>query len=95
MLQITCPYCGQRDETEFQFGGEAHIIRPPKPSIITDEEWTDYLYFRDNPKGVHYERWRHLHGCGQWFNMARNTVTHEILNVYAMGEFKPKAMAAE
>ncbi len=31
----------------------------------------DYLFFRDNPKGVHLERWRHGFGCGQWFNVAR------------------------
>ena len=29
---------------------------------------------RSNPKGVHFERWRHVHGCGRWFNLARDTV---------------------
>ena len=24
------------------------------------------------------ERWRHTYGCGRWFNLVRNTVTHEI-----------------
>ena len=27
MLQIPCPWCGPRDEIEFSYGGEAHIIR--------------------------------------------------------------------
>jgi heterotetrameric sarcosine oxidase delta subunit len=38
---------------------------------------------------VHLERWRHVQGCGRWFNLARNTVTHEVLSVYAMTEPPP------
>ncbi|TLY56425.1 MAG: sarcosine oxidase subunit delta, partial [Gammaproteobacteria bacterium] len=40
-------------------------------------------------KGVHLERWRHAYGCGQWFNVARHTVTHEVLSVYAMTDAPP------
>jgi len=76
-----------RDEPEFTFGGPAHVARPPFEA--TDAEWTDYLYGRENPKGVHYERWCHSYGCGRWFNVARHTVTHEILAVYRMGEARP------
>jgi len=54
-----------------------------------DEIWGGYLFFRDNPRGVHLERWRHVQGCGRWFNLARNTVTHEVLAVYAMTEPPP------
>ena len=42
-----------------------------------------------NPKGVHFERWNHARGCRRWFNVARHTVTHEILAVYKMGEPPP------
>ena len=87
MLQITCPYCGCRDESDFSFGGESHITRPSLDSI--DAEWSDYLFNRENPKGIHYERWVHSYGCGRWFNVARNTVTHEIHATYKMGEPKP------
>jgi heterotetrameric sarcosine oxidase delta subunit len=87
MLQFTCPYCGCRDEPEFSFGGESHVTRPPLDS--SDAEWSDYLFNRKNPKGVHYERWIHSYGCGRWFNVARNTVTHEIHATYKMGEPKP------
>ena len=87
MLRIDCPYCGVRDETEYAFGGPAHVARPALAA--TDGEWTAYLYLRDNPKGVHLERWCHSHGCGQWFNVARDTVTHAVLRVYAMGEGRP------
>jgi heterotetrameric sarcosine oxidase delta subunit len=52
--------------------------------------WGDYLFNRTNPKGVHFERWLHVYGCGRWFNVARDTVTHEILTVYLMGEPKPR-----
>lgn len=87
MLQIPCPYCGVRDEDEFRWGGESHIARPAPD--CPDRIWADYLFNRDNPKGVHYERWLHAYGCGRWFNLARHTVTHEILAVYRMGEAKP------
>jgi sarcosine oxidase subunit delta len=87
MLRIACPYCGLRDEPEFVFGGPSHLIRPAFDA--TDAEWTDYLFNRDNPKGIHNERWLHAYGCGRWFNVARNTLTHQILAVYPMGETKP------
>lgn len=88
MLRICCPYCGVRDEPEFTFGGPSHITRPPPDA--TDAVWAAYLFNRDNPKGLHAERWLHSFGCGRWFNVARNTVTHEILVVYRMGEAKPE-----
>jgi sarcosine oxidase delta subunit len=39
---------------------------------------------------VHHERWCHSYGCGQWFNIVRDTVTHRILATYRMGEHKPR-----
>ena len=32
-------------------------------------------------------------GCRQWFNLARNTATDEILAIYKMGEKPPKLNA--
>ena len=87
MLRIPCPWCGIRDETEFRFGGEAHVERPGLE--VSDAEWADYLFNRENPKGLHYERWCHVYGCSQWFNVVRDTVTHEIHAVYEMGEPRP------
>jgi len=87
MLRIPCPYCGVRDEPEFHFGGPSHIARPALD--VTDAEWADYLFNRENPKGINYERWLHTYGCGRWFNVARSTLTHEIRAVYAMGAAKP------
>ncbi len=87
MLRIPCPYCGTRDESEFRFGGESHVERPGLE--VSDAEWADYLFNRNNPKGLHYERWCHTYGCSQWFNVVRDTLTHEIYAVYRMGEVKP------
>ncbi|MEM1111575.1 MAG: sarcosine oxidase subunit delta [Pseudomonadota bacterium] len=89
MIVIQCPWCGSRSEEEFTCGGESHILRPEKPAEVSDEEWAAYLYQRKNPKGVHYERWRHTYGCRQWFNVARDTVTHEVVAVYRMNEPRP------
>ena len=89
MLLISCPYCGPRAELEFSYGGEAHIERPKEPEALSDAEWGDYLFMRTNNKGVYLERWCHSHGCRRWFNVARNTVTYEILAVYDAGAPPP------
>ena len=90
MLLIDCPWCGPRDETEFSYGGEAHIARPETPEKLSDEDWGDYVFMRSNVKGVLLERWCHSHGCRRWFNVARDTVTYRILAVYRMGEKPPE-----
>ena len=79
MLQLNCPFCGLRDEAEFSCGGEAHIARPLARNQLSDKDFADYLFLRDNPKGVFLERWRHAAGCRRWFNVARHTVSHEII----------------
>lgn len=88
MLRITCPYCGERDEQEFNWGGESHIRRPEL--VASDAQWGDYLFNRNNLKGLSFERWCHSYGCNQWFNVARNTVTHEIYVAYGIDEPKPE-----
>ena len=88
MLLIPCPWCGERDEIEFRNGGEAHILRAdPAPS--DDKAWADYLYMRNNPKGLLAERWVHQAGCRRWFNLLRDTVSHRIVAVYRIGEAPP------
>ena len=90
MLIINCPHCGPREESEFACGGEAHIARPLAENSISDAEFADYLFLRDNPKGLFLERWRHSAGCRRWFNIARDTVSHEIIEVYPMGALPRK-----
>ncbi len=87
MMQIPCICCGLRDENEFVCGGTSHIVRAALGG--DDRSWGEYLFFRDNPQGRHLERWRHVHGCGLWFNLQRDTVTHEITAAYAMTAAPP------
>ncbi|MBT2228378.1 sarcosine oxidase subunit delta [Nonomuraea sp. NEAU-A123] len=82
MLLITCPWCGPRDETEFQYGGQAHVAYPEDPSALSDEEWASYLFYRDNPDGRFRERWVHSVGCRKWFNAVRDTRSYEIIETY-------------
>ena len=77
MLLIPCPHCGNRAEIEFQNGGEV-IQRPADPSSLSDEQWADYLFNRDNGKGVVCEHWWHLHGCQRWFVLERDTRSNEF-----------------
>ena len=90
MLLIECPYCGERPEPEFVYGGQAHIARPRDPAAVSAQQWTTYLYLRDNKRGIHAERWRHTHGCARFFNCLRDTVSDKILVTYKMGESKPE-----
>ena len=50
----------------------AHLRRPD-PATADDAVWAEYLFIRKNPKGLCFERWRHVQGCGRWFNAARDT----------------------
>ncbi len=92
MLLIPCPFCGPRPELEFRYGGQAHIARPENPAALSDGEWAEFLYLRDNVRGVHAERWRHIHGCARFFNMLRDTTTDRILTTYKTGEPRPEAV---
>jgi len=89
MLLIPCPYCGDRPEVEFAYGGEAHLARPADPAALTDEAWAAYLYLRRNPRGLHAERWRHARGCGRFFNAIRDTTSDRFGATYRIGESPP------
>ena len=87
MLLIRCPYCDEpRPETEFVCKGEAHLARPENPD---DAQWEQFLYLRSNPRGLHKERWLHLHGCGRFFNAVRHTLTDRILETCPAGALPP------
>jgi heterotetrameric sarcosine oxidase delta subunit len=76
MLRIQCPFCGERDYTEFRYGGDAHRERPAHGS--TDRKaWYDYVFLFDNPKGRHREYWQHVLGCRQWLVLERSTATNQ------------------
>ncbi|GGE61824.1 sarcosine oxidase subunit delta [Actibacterium pelagium] len=91
MLLIHCPYCDETlPEAEFTYAGQAHVIRHPEPSSQTDQEWEEFLFIRENVKGDHFERWRHFHGCGRYFNAVRNTVSDKFLTTYKAGAPRPQ-----
>ena len=93
MLQITCPYCGARAESEFSYGGEGGIARPLGTEALDDAQWADYLFMRRNPKGLHHEQWRHASGCGRWFNALRDTVSYRFVATWKIGEPAPRSAA--
>jgi heterotetrameric sarcosine oxidase delta subunit len=79
MLLVPCPWCGERDETEFSYGAEAAVAYPADPSALSDEEWARFVFFRGNPKGHLKERWVHTQGCRRWFELVRDTATNEFV----------------
>jgi sarcosine oxidase subunit delta len=90
MLLIHCPYCQEeRPELEFSHAGEAHIVRPSNIAAISEEDFEQLFFLRSNPKGLVYERWRHLHGCGRFFNAVRDTVSDKFLTTYRAGDARP------
>ncbi|MQA08206.1 MAG: sarcosine oxidase subunit delta family protein [Pseudonocardiaceae bacterium] len=91
MLLIECPWCGGRDETEFGYGGQAHLSYPDDPHELSDERWAEYLFMRDNPRGPFAERWVHSAGCRRWFNVLRDTATNEITASYPIDAREPVA----
>lgn len=95
MMLISCPECGPRGEDEFHYGGQAHIPYPDGGGHdLSDQEWAEYLFYRDNPRGPFAERWCHSAGCRQWFNAIRDTATYEFLAVYRRGEPRPDLPAS-
>ena len=78
MLEIKCPYCGKRSQNEFSYGGDATLKRPELGKEVSDKEWDNFVYYRNNPKGKHLELWHHIAGCRQWIKVSRDTATHEI-----------------
>ena len=94
MLTLHCPHCHLTvDETECVQTGEAHPRRPGPGA--SDAAFQAYLFEKENPKGVHFEYWRHAFGCGKWFIAARCTVTLEVFGTYpAQRADPPEALLA-
>ena len=95
MLLIRCPYCEEeRPELEFRNAGEAHIARSANMAGESDDDFEKFFFIRSNPKGIIYERWRHMHGCARFFNAVRDTVTDKFIMTYKAGQPKPEIGAA-
>ena len=76
MLRIPCPWCGERDEVEFRYRGDASHSRPAADAA--PDEFAEFVYRRDNPRGWHLEWWLHVGGCRRLLKVVRHTVHHQI-----------------
>ena len=84
-MRIPCPFCGMRDRREFYCRGAAVALDRPDPEA-GEAAWDAYLHLRANPAGRVRELWYHEAGCGAWLVVDRDTVTHEVFAVEAVGE---------
>jgi sarcosine oxidase subunit delta len=80
-MRIECPYCGERDLSEYQYLGAADPQRPDPAAADVAQRYFEAVYLRDNPAGPHRELWYHTQGCRSWLHVMRDTLTHEILSV--------------
>jgi heterotetrameric sarcosine oxidase delta subunit len=78
-MLISCPFCGNRDVSEFAYLGDADAARPAADAPDADREFFEAVYLRDNPSGLHRELWYHASGCRSWLEVERNIRTHEIV----------------
>ena len=76
MLRIPCPWCGERDEAEFRYRGDAIETRPAADA--SPEAFSRYVFERDNPCGWHREWWLHVGGCRRLLQVVRHTLSHSI-----------------
>jgi heterotetrameric sarcosine oxidase delta subunit len=86
-MLIKCPHCGSRPSEEFTYLGDASVKRPDSSDPSTMDQWFDYVYLRDNPKGRMHEYWHHSGGCRSWLVVDRNTLTHEIFGAMTAREW--------
>jgi sarcosine oxidase subunit delta len=80
-MWFECPYCGERGLEEFAYHGDATVTRPRDGGAALSDAWTDYVYLRDNPAGLHRELWYHGAGCHAWLVVTRDLRNHQITNV--------------
>ena len=89
-MLIPCPHCGTRPVEEFTFLGDAAVTRPLSLDPSSMEQWLDYVYARDNPKGRIDEYAHHAGGCRAWLVISRNTQTHEVYGCVTARDYAGK-----
>ena len=92
MIRIPCPFCGERDHSEFSYGGDGSIVYPALDAPV--EQWVEAVFQRENIRGVQTESWQHVSGCRQWLLIERDTMTHEIHSVKAAHSGVQKVLEA-
>ncbi|MGL9623209.1 sarcosine oxidase subunit delta [Bradyrhizobium sp. U531] len=91
-MRIPCPHCGARDVQEFIYLGDA-APRRPGGLDATEAAMFEYVYVRDNPRGLHEELWYHAAGCRAWLLVRRHTLTHVIESAVAAKSLRRGAAA--
>jgi len=86
-MLIPCPHCGTRPVEEFTFLGDASGKRPASNDPSSMEEWYDYVYLRNNPKGRFDEFVHHSGGCRAWLVISRDTETHEVFGCVTVRDY--------
>ena len=86
-MLIKCPHCGTRPVDEFTFLGDASVKRPSSNDPGSMDQWFDYVYLRDNPKGRFHEYAQHSGGCRTWLVVERDTQTHEVFSTVTAREW--------
>ena len=89
-MLIPCPHCGTRPVEEFTFLGDAKPQRPTSNDPATMDQWFDFVYLRDNPRGPFDEYTHHSGGCRAWLVVTRNTQTHAVLDVVTARDYAKK-----
>ena len=89
-MLIPCPHCGIRPVEEFTFLGDARPVRPTSNDPATMDQWFDYVYLRDNPKGRFDEYVHHSGGCRAWLVVTRDTETHEVFGAVTARDWAGK-----
>lgn len=93
MLRIDCPFCGTRDHSEFQYGGDGSIQYPELDA--PKQDWHDAVFLRENIRGMQTETWQHVNGCRMWLLIDRDTMTHEITAIRPADPGIASALEAE
>lgn len=78
-MRIPCPFCGERDSSEFTYLGDADSARPDATKPGAAARFVEAVYLRISPAGAHHELWYHAFGCRGWVRVTRDTCTHEIV----------------
>jgi methylglutamate dehydrogenase subunit B len=77
-MRLHCPFCGPRASHEFAYAGDASTSRPDADAPLA--EWTDFVFFRDNPAGEKDEYWQHVQGCRKVLIIRRDTRSHALIS---------------
>ena len=72
----------------FSRAAGAHLVEGNRVDLLRDAK-ENYPAWLEAIRSA--ERWVHFAGCGRWFNLWRNTVSHEIGPAYLPFTTQPKA----